>query len=114
MGGVGCDNMTVILTCFLHGGTYAELAEKCARVTVQGEEGFLSADSFLNTQHVPSTSQSKETVDTHHHHGEDPLDLRSGVAKKGIMLGELHPPHIDSCNSSNTHRTNSLKESCTV
>lgn len=31
MGGLGCDNMTVVLVCFLHGGTYEELAERCAR-----------------------------------------------------------------------------------
>ncbi len=30
MGGLGCDNMTVILVCFLHdGGSYEKLAEKC-------------------------------------------------------------------------------------
>jgi hypothetical protein len=30
MGGLGCDNMTVILICFLHDGqTYEKLAEKC-------------------------------------------------------------------------------------
>lgn len=31
MGGLGCDNMTVVLVCFLHGSTYADLARKCAR-----------------------------------------------------------------------------------
>ncbi len=31
MGGLGCDNMTVILVCFLHGQSYDELAKKCAR-----------------------------------------------------------------------------------
>ena len=31
MGGLGCDNMTVVLVCFLHGGSYHELAEKCSR-----------------------------------------------------------------------------------
>ena len=31
MGGLGCDNMTVIIVCFLHGGTYEELSEKCSR-----------------------------------------------------------------------------------
>ncbi|CAF0799821.1 unnamed protein product [Brachionus calyciflorus] len=29
MGGLGCDNMTVVIVCFLHGGTYEKLAEKC-------------------------------------------------------------------------------------
>lgn len=31
MGGLGCDNMTVVLICFTNGGTYEELAEKCSR-----------------------------------------------------------------------------------
>lgn len=31
MGGLGCDNMTVVLVCFLHGGTYDDLAKKCSR-----------------------------------------------------------------------------------
>lgn len=29
MGGLGCDNMTVVLICFLHFNTYDELAVKC-------------------------------------------------------------------------------------
>lgn len=31
MGGLGCDNMTVILVCLLQGGTYDDLAVKCSR-----------------------------------------------------------------------------------
>ena len=31
MGGLGCDNMTVILICFLHGGTYEQLSSRCNR-----------------------------------------------------------------------------------
>lgn len=31
MGGLGCDNMTVVLIGFLHGGSYEDLAEKCSR-----------------------------------------------------------------------------------
>ena len=30
MGGVGCDNMTVIIVCLLHGQSYNELSSKCA------------------------------------------------------------------------------------
>ncbi|XP_067663840.1 probable protein phosphatase 2C T23F11.1 [Haliotis asinina] len=29
MGGLGCDNMTVVLVCFLLGGTYEDLVRKC-------------------------------------------------------------------------------------
>ena len=31
MGGLGCDNMTVIIVCLLNGGTYEDLAKKCAK-----------------------------------------------------------------------------------
>lgn len=29
MGGLGCDNMTVLIVCFLHGEPYEKLAERC-------------------------------------------------------------------------------------
>ena len=29
MGGLGCDNMTVVLACILNGEPYEKLAEKC-------------------------------------------------------------------------------------
>ena len=31
MGGRGCDNMTVVIICVLHGETYEELIVKCRR-----------------------------------------------------------------------------------
>lgn len=31
MGGLGCDNMTVLLVCCLHDGDYSQLADKCSR-----------------------------------------------------------------------------------
>lgn len=31
MGGLGCDNMTVVLVCYLNGKTYEDLAAKCAQ-----------------------------------------------------------------------------------
>ena len=39
MGGLGCDNMTCVLVCLLHGQSYQALVEKCAGLTNQkGEE----------------------------------------------------------------------------
>ena len=29
MGGLGCDNMTVVLVCFLNGEPYEKLSERC-------------------------------------------------------------------------------------
>lgn len=55
MGGVGCDNMTVILACFLQGGTYTQLAHRCAQTLVpinahlQGPEYTVSCPPSSNT-----------------------------------------------------------------
>ncbi|XP_052825691.1 probable protein phosphatase 2C T23F11.1 isoform X3 [Octopus bimaculoides] len=48
MGGLGCDNMTVVLVCFLHGGTYDELAKKCARPITHSISA-LHNDNSLNS-----------------------------------------------------------------
>ena len=39
MGGLGCDNMTVVLVCFLNGSSYDDLAEKCARPSMADRTG---------------------------------------------------------------------------
>ncbi|XP_041359473.1 probable protein phosphatase 2C T23F11.1 [Gigantopelta aegis] len=36
MGGVGCDNMTVVLVCFLHGGLYEDLVKRCSLPSKHG------------------------------------------------------------------------------
>lgn len=30
MGGLGCDNMTVVIICFLHNRPYSDLVTRCA------------------------------------------------------------------------------------
>jgi len=35
-GGLGCDNMTVVLVCFLNGGSYDDLVRKCSRPSRAG------------------------------------------------------------------------------
>ena len=53
MGGLGCDNMTVIIVCFLHGGTYQDLMERCARPAVTN-------NSITNSQDIENaTSEIK-------------------------------------------------------
>ena len=32
MGGLGCDNMTVVLVCFLNENSYEHLAERCSTI----------------------------------------------------------------------------------
>lgn len=38
MGGLGCDNMTCVLVCFLHDQPYQALVERCARIAREREE----------------------------------------------------------------------------
>merc|ERR1719203_2649035 len=38
MGGLGCDNMTVVLVCLLHGEPYSRLTDKCAGLVKAKEE----------------------------------------------------------------------------
>jgi len=38
MGGLGCDNMTCVLACFLHDQPYQVLVERCARQSAHREE----------------------------------------------------------------------------
>ena len=33
MGGLGCDNMTCVLVCFLHNQPYQTLVDRCAKIT---------------------------------------------------------------------------------
>lgn len=42
MGGLGCDNMTVVLVCFLMGGSYEDLVKKCNRPSALGPSSHLS------------------------------------------------------------------------
>lgn len=74
-GGLGCDNMTVILVCFLQGKSYEDLADRCAKipriVPVENDKStdvnFPQEDSMAQnvvspelTPDVPSASQSTE------------------------------------------------------
>lgn len=64
MGGLGCDNMTVVLVCLLQGNSYEDLANKCARFTSSRvDDGFLKLDdSFLNDSES-STSETEDFFD---------------------------------------------------
>ena len=49
-GGVGCDNMTVILICFLHGESFSHLAKKCSRPSnLMNRNGPIANGASMNT-----------------------------------------------------------------
>lgn len=58
MGGLGCDNMTVVLICFLNGKTYEDLADKCAI-----PYGLKTKSNPLLSESSSSTSSSVSTDD---------------------------------------------------
>ena len=52
MGGLGGDNMTVVLVCFLHNKPYADLVQRCATST---------ATANTNSSSLPATQTSAES-----------------------------------------------------
>jgi len=55
MGGLGCDNMTVILVCFLHNGeTYEKLAEKCRTIPSNNNNNNLTTINNNNINLISS------------------------------------------------------------
>ena len=76
MGGLGCDNMTVIVVCYVNGKTYEELAARCAatpRHSISGKSSGRGAGSAngLNSEGASpssscSSSSSPDTPDDDH------------------------------------------------
>ncbi len=60
MGGVGCDNMTVVLACFLHGKSYGDLAKRCSQTLVPLQ----ITPSHMKFQYSDKTSQYSEATPT--------------------------------------------------
>ena len=52
MGGVGCDNMTVIIVCLLRGEDYSELSNKCARLLTSASGNSFRERSTLEALNV--------------------------------------------------------------
>lgn len=49
MGGLGCDNMTCVLVCFLHDKPYQDLVERCAK-TARAKEAAFKENSAGETE----------------------------------------------------------------
>lgn len=48
MAGLGCDNMTVVLVCLLHDGTYEQLGEKCAKKSITATASLANNDEEVD------------------------------------------------------------------
>jgi PREDICTED: similar to protein T23F11.1 [imported] - caenorhabditis elegans len=62
-GGLGCDNMTILLICFLHGKSYEHLSAKCSMAPIK--RGRLNStdssdSSLLSTSCSSSTPETQE------------------------------------------------------
>lgn len=63
MGGLGCDNMTVVLVTFLHGNNYEDLADRCAVQYGQKthKNPLLSQSSSSTTSSISSEDEELNT-----------------------------------------------------
>lgn len=54
VGGLGCDNMTVVLVCFLHGKPYSALVERCAALA-RAREAEMKAEEAVEAGNEEDT-----------------------------------------------------------
>ena len=60
MGGLGCDNMTAIIACCLHGGSYSELARKCSEPVMERKWSHSKGDVSTSGKRLPNGDISEE------------------------------------------------------
>lgn len=117
MGGVGCDNMTVILTCFLHGNTYTHLTERCSQLcpspfiadpSATTSDTNCSAGECLHAGAFLAAPLSEGASSPYCR--TDHLDLRGNVVRNGEEMSEMKH-----CNCQrNSELTKPQQLSCTV
>ncbi|XP_054724367.1 probable protein phosphatase 2C T23F11.1 [Uloborus diversus] len=84
MGGLGCDNMTVVLVCLLQGESYEELANKCSRVcTSHNEDALILSES--------STSEAEDDEDSNK---SDTLHQRDALIRDCSVPTNRPPPLV--------------------
>lgn len=105
MGGLGCDNMTVVLVCYTHGKSFEDLALRCASMPlnqVQAHRGNGHAAGELNSEGgSPESSCSSSTAETPDEDtppilsmnpisvdGEGHADLEEGLEQELMRSGE--------------------------
>lgn len=77
MGGLGCDNMTVILVCFLNGGTYEELATKCSRPSRYNQTFIVDPQANTNDVKSGNSEDSKKSKNPKNRDEETTFDSSS-------------------------------------
>lgn len=85
MGGLGCDNMTVLLVCFLNGESYENLAARCARDL----QCTVSSDSSLVSSSCSSSSTPESQDDDFIQREGENLELNRNCHKIGQLMIDL-------------------------
>lgn len=134
MGGVGGDNMTVILTCFLHGGTYSQFTERCSQPPPGSPTSIHTVNPITTTSMATCTSNCRFNGGDFHNgdllsphkeegglvaanHPTDPLDLRRhDEGTKGVVSEMKCRYDSSDCNNSDCPHNNKEPHqlSCTV
>lgn len=64
MGGLGCDNMTCVIVCFLHDQPYQSLVDRCAKITRGRELRDNSAgETESDEDEAAAPAQQTENID---------------------------------------------------
>lgn len=81
MGGLGCDNMTVVLVCLLQNGTYEDLAAKCSRPVFNScnpsQEGEFAVEQSESRERSGSDSISSDLHDSELESTQPSLSIES-------------------------------------
>lgn len=87
MGGLGCDNMTVVLICFLHGKQYEDLADKCAiPYNLKSNSATLSSSSSTSS----STDEDMHELSNVNSDAKSRLPVDVEVAEAAINDNETY------------------------
>lgn len=99
MGGLGGDNMTVVLICFLHGKPYEHLVERCASSLNAPEHTFLSlANRHLampNTEREPLIDDDEEDDDNNELAGDKQMTPASTTTTSSPPKAEPHAEKME-------------------
>lgn len=101
MGGLGCDNMTVILICFINGKSYEELAAKCSLPARSKNQTSSPADEAENEEETTGIADSPDsTVSTSSSSSTSSGSSSSTTASSAETPEPTHHPDLPIASSS--------------
>lgn len=91
MGGLGCDNMTVVLVCLLQGDTYEELANKCARVFTSNDDNVVMSESSASDAEDDCLEDTRPLQDIYQCSGPTMRDSTVSANRQSTVSSENAP-----------------------